>query len=130
MKPPREIEIYEDADGNCPFDEQWSQLDPEVQARVGGRKDQLRKAPWEYLRSKDIVKHLEGSIHELKVKGSGKFGMRVFFFIETCRGKTECIFTEIDARSILKKLGKFGGYIERAEAMRIDWQRRHCRGKL
>jgi hypothetical protein len=47
VKPPREIEIYVDAEGNCPINEQWSELDSDVQARIGVRKDQLRKAPWE-----------------------------------------------------------------------------------
>lgn len=128
MKPPRTIEIYEEADGHCPFEDQWSKLDPEVQARVGGRKDLLRKAPWEYLMTKEIVKHLDGNIFELRVAGSGVFGTRVFFFMETCRGKMECVFTEVDARSALNKLGRFGKFIKRAEAMRLDWQRRYCRG--
>jgi hypothetical protein len=129
VKPPREIEIYEDAEGGCPFDGQWSRLAPKVQARVGGRKDLLRKGEWDYLMSREIVKHLDGNIFELKVKGSGVFGVRVFFFMETCRGLTECVFTELDERSALNKLGKFQKYIERAEAMRLDWQQRHCGGR-
>jgi hypothetical protein len=128
VKPPRRVLIYVDANERGPFLAQWKDLDAKVQAKVRSKQELLAKGEWDGLLSKEIVKHLKGNVFELRVKGSGMFAVRVFFFMETCRGCSECILTEIHARAALNKLGKFTKYIVRAEAMRLDWKRRHCKG--
>lgn len=125
MKPPREVHLYEDERGGCPFAKAWDALDHRVQAKLAARIQMLREADWQHLVTAQVVKHLKDGIFELRVRGSGRFGLRVFFFGAESHQGTHCVLTEMEQRSVLNVRGRFDTYIMRAKQMQADWERRY-----
>lgn len=89
MSDRREVHFYRDANGRCEVADQVRALkDGKLQAKI--RERLLILATWEWddlLRSETVVELKGGrDVYELKLAGSGRWGLRLFFARSRCPG--------------------------------------------
>jgi hypothetical protein len=103
--------------------------DEKLQARIRRRLLILATWTWEDLISSETVVSLKGGdeIYELKLAGSGRWGIRMFFARTTCVGHEVSLVTELDLRRVLNRKGKYDAAIARATRLRVEWESRNCR---
>ena len=132
MESRREVQFYRDEAGQCEVAEQLRALkDAKLVAKIRRRLLILATWKWEDLIDSGTVVELRGGdeVFELKLAGSGRWGMRLFFARSRCSGPEALIVTELESRRVLNRRGRYAAAIARAERLRAEWNRRHCGDK-
>ena len=110
------IEIYEEEEGECPFERFLKSVCPKMRAKILRDLDLLEEMG-NRLRE-PYSKHLDDGIFELRTKLATDITRSLFFFYEG-----DCI---VVTHGFVKKQGKTpSGEIKRAKEYRTDWQRRN-----
>jgi len=126
----REIELYADARGRSTIREE---LDRVTRSDIRGirairsRFELLRQQSFEDALRSGLIKKPASTIYVLRVQ-SGPVSFRIPFFEPTCRNGAVVVLTGCAYRRDLR--GKaYKGLIEEAEALRLDWIARNCKGR-
>ena len=126
----REVVFYRDAAGRCEVAEELRALnDAKLQAKIRRRLLILATWAWEDLIRSETVVELEGGdeVYELKLAGSGRWGVRLFFARTRCPGPEVLLVTELQNRRVLNRRGRYDATIARAERLRKEWEARNCK---
>jgi hypothetical protein len=129
MNPRREVLFYRDRAGRCEVADAIRALkDEKLQTKIRRRLLILGIWTWEELTVSETIVQLKGGdeIYELKLAGSGRWGIRLFFARSTCLGLEVLLITELDTRRALNRKGRYDAAIARATRLRAEWESRNC----
>lgn len=112
--------LYSDARGRCEVLKAIRGLAEPVRDRVANKILQLEVNEWRDLFKNQVVKELAPGIYELRPKG-----VRLTFFLATCRGENEVVITDCEKRGDLAGV-LWKTFIHRAGRLREEWIRRNC----
>jgi hypothetical protein len=77
---------------------------------------------------RDVVELKGGDdIYELKLAGSGRWGIRLFFARSSCPGPELLLITELDTRRALNRKGRYDAAIAHTTRLRAEWESRNCK---
>jgi len=130
MRPRREVVFYRDKEGRCEVADAIRALkDEKLRTKIRRRLLILGSWTWEELTASEAVILLTGGeeIYELKLAGSGRWGIRLFFARSTCPGPELLLVTELDTRRALNRKGRYAAAIARATRLRAEWESRNCK---
>ena len=130
MQPLREVQFYRDEAGHCEVTDAIRALkDEKLQTKIRRRLLILATWKWDALTASETVIALKGGddIYELKLAGSGRWGIRLFFAKSICLGSELLLVTELDTRRALNRKGRYNVAIARATRLRAEWESRNCK---
>jgi len=131
MQPLREVQFYRDEAGHCEVANAIRALkDEKLQSKIRRRLLILATWEWDHLTASETIIALKGGddIYELKLAGSGRWGVRLFFARSICLGVEVLLVTELDTRRALNRKGRYDAAIARAARLRAEWESRNCQG--